>query len=159
MGIVDADQLSPNCTAPTGVAAFLAATAEQSTERTVYGVFGELAIPVTEDIDVQAALRFEDYGGEVGGSIDPKIAVSWRVTDELSVRGSASTTFRGPPQSLLSGTGTALSYVAPTLAFKAIDTVGNPNLGSEEAVSTNVGVVYQTDNFYGSVDYLSLIHI
>jgi outer membrane receptor protein involved in Fe transport len=118
-------------------------------------VFGELAIPVTEDIDVQAALRFEDYGGEVGGSIDPKIAVSWRVTDELSVRGSASTTFRGPPQSLLSGTGTALSYVAPTLAFKAIDTVGNPNLGSEEAVSTNIGVVYQTDNFYGSVDYWS----
>lgn len=155
LGIVDADQLSPNCTAPTGVAAFLAATDEQSTERTVYGVFGELAIPVTEDIDVQAALRFEDYGGEVGGSIDPKIAVSWRVTDELSVRGSASTTFRGPPQSLLSGTGTALSYVAPTLAFKAIDTVGNPNLGSEEAVSTNVGVVYQTDNFYGSVDYWS----
>jgi outer membrane receptor protein involved in Fe transport len=89
----------------------------------------------------------------VGGSVDPKIAVSWRVTDELSIRGSASTTFRGPPQSLLSGTGTALSYVAPTLAFKAIDTVGNPNLGSEEAVSTNFGVVYQTDNFYGSIDY------
>ncbi|MEC8619082.1 MAG: TonB-dependent receptor, partial [Pseudomonadota bacterium] len=153
LGIVDADQLSPNCTAPTGVAAFLAATDEESTERTVYGVFGELAIPLTEDIDVQAALRFEDYGGVVGGSVDPKIAVSWRITDELSVRGSASTTFRGPPQSLLSGTGTALSYVAPTLAFKAIDTVGNPNLGSEEAVSTNFGVVYQTDNFYGSIDY------
>jgi outer membrane receptor protein involved in Fe transport len=153
LGIVDADQLSPNCTAPTGVAAFLAATDEESTERTVYGVFGELAIPLTEDIDVQAALRFEDYGGNVGGSIDPKIAVSWRLTDELSLRGSASTTFRGPPQSLLSGTGTALSYVQPTLAFKAIDTVGNPNLGSEEAVSTNFGVVYQTDNFYGSVDY------
>ena len=75
------------------MAAFLAATDEQSTERTVYGVFGELAIPLTEDIDIQAALRFEDYGGEVGGSVDPKIAVSWRVTDELSVRGSASTTF------------------------------------------------------------------
>ncbi len=153
LGIVDADQLSPNCTAKTGNSAFLAATDEETTERTVYGVFGELAIPLTEDIDVQAALRFEDYGGNVGGSLDPKIAVSWRVTEELSVRGSASTTFRGPPQSLLAGTGTALSYVAPTLAFKAIDTVGNPNLGSEEAVSTNFGVIYQTDNFYGSIDY------
>ena len=151
--IVDADQLSPNCTAQTGNSAFLAATDEESTERTVYGVFGELAIPVTEDIDVQAALRFEDYGGNVGGSLDPKLAVSWRVTEELSLRGSASTTFRGPPQSLLAGTSTALSYVAPTLAFKAIDTVGNPSLSSEEAVSTNIGVIYQTDNFYGSVDY------
>ncbi len=155
LGIIDADQLSPNCAAPSGNSAFLAATDEESTERTVYGVFGELAIPLTEDIDVQAALRFEDYGGNVGGSVDPKIAVSWRVTEELSVRGSASTTFRGPPQSLLSGTITGLSYVAPTLAFKAIDTVGNPNLGSEEAFSTNFGVIYQTDNFYGSVDYWS----
>ncbi len=153
LGIVDADQLSPNCAAPTGNSAFLAATDEESTERTVYGVFGELAIPLTDDVDVQAALRFEDYGGNVGSSIDPKLAVSWRVTDELSVRASASTTFRGPPQSLLAGTGTALSYVAPTLAFKAIDTVGNPALGSEEAVSTNIGVIYQTDNFYGSIDY------
>jgi outer membrane receptor protein involved in Fe transport len=153
LGIVDADQLSPNCSSPTGVAAFLAATDEESTERTVYGVFGELAIPLTEDIDIQAALRFEDYGGDVGGSLDPKIAVSWRATEELSVRASASTTFRGPPQSLLSGTSTALSYVGPTGAFKAIDTVGNPALGSEEAVSTNFGVVYQTDNFYGSIDY------
>jgi outer membrane receptor protein involved in Fe transport len=153
LGIVGADQLSPNCTAQTGNSAFLAATDEESTERTVYGVFGELAIPLTEDIDIQAALRFEDYGGEVGGSLDPKLAVSWRVTEELSIRGSASTTFRGPPQSLLAGTSTALSYVAPTGAFKAIDTVGNPLLGSEEAVSTNFGLIYQTDNFYGSIDY------
>ena len=153
LGIVGADQLSPNCTAQTGNSAFLAATDEESTERTVYGVFGELAIPLTEDIDIQAALRFEDYGGEVGGSLDPKLAVSWRVTEELSIRGSASTTFRGPPQSLLAGTSTALSYVAPTGAFKAIDTVGNPLLGSEEAVSTNFGMIYQTDNFYGSIDY------
>jgi outer membrane receptor protein involved in Fe transport len=153
LGIVGADQLSPNCTAQTGNSAFLAATDEESTERTVYGVFGELAIPLTEDIDIQAALRFEDYGGEVGGSLDPKLAVSWRITEELSIRGSASTTFRGPPQSLLAGTSTALSYVAPTGAFKAIDTVGNPLLGSEEAVSTNFGLIYQTDNFYGSIDY------
>lgn len=153
LGIVDADQLSPNCSSPTGNSAFLAATDEESTERTVYGVFGELAVPLTDDVDVQLALRFEDYGGLVGASLDPKLAVSWRVTEELSFRGSASTTFRGPPQSLLAGTGTALSYVAPTLAFKAIDTVGNPNLSSESAVSTNIGVIYQTDNFYGSIDY------
>ncbi len=77
------------------------------------------------------------------------------MTEELSVRGSALTTFRGPPQSLLSGTITGLSYVAPTLAFKVIDTVGNPKIGSEEAFSTNVGVIYETDNFYGLVDYWS----
>jgi outer membrane receptor protein involved in Fe transport len=155
LGIVDADQLSPNCSSPTGVAAFLAATDEQSNERTVYGVFGELAIPLTDDVDIQAAVRFEDYGGNVGSSIDPKIAATWRITEELSLRGSASTTFRGPPQSLLSGKGTALSYVGPTASFKAIDTIGNPQLSSEEAVSTNIGLIYQNESFYASIDYWS----
>ncbi len=153
LGLIPASQLSPNCLAPTGLAAFLSATDEQSTERTVYGVFAELALPITEDIDVQAAIRFEDYGGNVGASVDPKIAVNWRITEELSLRGSASTTFRGPPQSLLSGTSTALAFVGATSSFKAIDTVGNPNLSSEEAVSTNIGLIYQNENFYGSLDY------
>jgi outer membrane receptor protein involved in Fe transport len=153
LGIVAADQLSPNCSSPTGIAAFLAATDEQSNERTVYGVFGELAIPLTDDIDIQAAVRFEDYGGNVGSSLDPKVAATWRITEELSLRGSASTTFRGPPQSLLSGKGTALSYVGPTASFKAIDTIGNPLLSSEEAFSTNIGLIYQNESFYASIDY------
>jgi iron complex outermembrane receptor protein len=155
LGLVSADQLTPNCVAQTGVAAFLAASDEEQTERTVYSFFGELAIPLTEDVDVQAALRFEDYGGNVGASLDPKLAVNWRITQEWSLRGSASTTFRGPPQSILGGTGTALSFVGPTGAFKAIDTVGNPNLSSESAVSTNFGVIYQNDRFYGSLDWWS----
>jgi iron complex outermembrane receptor protein len=153
LGLVSADQLSPNCIAQTGVAAFLAASDEEQTERTVYSIFGELAIPLTDDVDIQAALRFEDYGGNVGNSLDPKIAVNWRITDEWSLRGSASTTFRGPPQSILGGTGTALSFVGPTGAFKAIDTVGNPNLSSESAVSTNFGVIYQNDTLYASLDW------
>ncbi len=155
LGLVSADQLTPNCIAQTGVAAFLAASDEEQTERTVYSFFGELAIPLTEDVDVQAALRFEDYGGNVGASLDPKLAVNWRITEGLSLRGSASTTFRGPPQSILGGTGTALSFVGPTGAFKAIDTVGNPNLSSESAVSTNFGVIYQNERFYGSLDWWS----
>ncbi|MDG1704701.1 MAG: TonB-dependent receptor [Pseudomonadales bacterium] len=155
LGLVSADQLTPNCIAQTGVAAFLAASDEEQTERTVYSFFGELAIPLTEDVDIQAALRFEDYGGNVGASLDPKLAVNWRISQEWSLRGSASTTFRGPPQSILGGTGTALSYVGPTGAFKAIDTVGNPNLSSESAVSTNFGVIYQNDRFYGSLDWWS----
>ena len=153
--MVSADQLTPNCIAQTAVAAFLAASDEEQTERTVYSFFGELAIPLTEDVDIQVALRFEDYGGNVGASLDPKLAVNWRISQEWSLRGSASTTFRGTPQSILGGTGTALSYVGQTGAFKAIDTVGNPNLSSESAVSTNFGVIYQNDRFYGSLDWWS----
>ncbi len=144
---------SLDCDPQTGRLAFLAASDEESTSRIVYGVFGELNLPVTDRLNVQAALRFEDYGGEVGSTIDPKVAFSWNVTDEFSIRGSASTTFRGPPQSFLSGTTTSLQFNAAVNAFKAVDNVGNPDLEPESAVTTNLGFVYQNENFYGSIDW------
>jgi len=139
----------------TGLFAFLSGTTEVRNKRTIYGVFGELAIPLSDTVDLQAAIRYEDYGGNVGTTIDPKIAIRWQAADWLTLRGSASTTFRGPPQSLLSGRGTALAFVGPALAFKAIDTVGNPKLQPEEATALNFGFIVETGNFTGSIDYWS----
>ncbi len=138
-----------------GQLAFLAATDEESTDRKIYGVFAELALPLSDTIDVQVAARYEDYGDDGGDSFDPKVAVSWSVTDEFTIRSSASTTFRGPPSSFLSGTGTALAFITPALAFKALDTTGNADLEPETAVALNFGMIYQTDAFYGSLDYWS----
>ena len=136
-----------------GQLAFLAATDEESTDRKIYAVFAEFALPITDTVDVQLAARYEDYGDDGGDSFDPKVAFSWDVSDNLRVRGSASTTFRGPPSSFLSGTGTALAFITPALAFKALDTTGNPDLDPESAVALNLGLIYQTDAFYGSIDY------
>jgi iron complex outermembrane receptor protein len=137
-----------------GQLAFLAATTEETTERETYAAFVELALPLTDTFDVQLAARYEDLGAS-GDSFDPKIAVSWSATDSLKFRGSASTTFRGPPASLLSGTGTNLAFIGAALAFKAVDTSGNPDLEPETATTLNFGVIFQTDSFYGSVDYWS----
>ncbi len=144
---------SLDCNPRTGRLAFLAASDEENTSRIVYGVFGELNLPFTDTFNVQAAVRFEDYGGEIGSTIDPKIAFSWNLTEEFSVRGSASTTFRGPPQSFLSGTDTGLQFNSAVNAFKAVDIVGNPNLKPESAVTSNLGVIYQNENFYASLDW------
>ena len=139
-----------------GQLAFLAATDEESTDNTIYGLFAEIALPVTADFDVQLAFRYEDYGDDNGGdSFDPKIAASWNITDSFKLRGSASTTFRGPPASFLSGTGTSLQFITPALAFKAADTTGNAALEPETAVAVNFGAIFQTDAFYGSLDYWS----
>jgi outer membrane receptor protein involved in Fe transport len=102
---------------------------------------------------MQLAVRFEDYGGNVGSTIDPKAAFSWNFAEGFTFRGSASTTFRGPPQSILTGTGTALQFIPAQNAFKAVDVNGNPDLKPEKAVSTNFGLVYQNEVFYGSIDY------
>ena len=140
-------------TTDTGLFAFLSGTIPGDTERTVYGAFVELGLPITDKLNAQLAARFEDYGGGVGETVDPKLAIRYQATDSIALRGSVSTTFRGPPQNFLQGRGTALSYVAATTAFKAIDTLGNENLKQEEAVASNFGIIFDTANFFGSIDY------
>ena len=138
-----------------GQLAFLAATDEETTDRDSYAVFSEFRLPLADNFEVQVAFRFEDYGDEGGDSFDPKVAVAWDVTENLTFRGSASTTFRAPPASFLSGTGTSLLFINPALAFKAADTTGNPNLEPETAVAVNFGAIFQNENLYASIDYWS----
>jgi len=57
--------------------------------------FGELAIPVLEDLEVQLAVRHEDYS-DFGTTTDPKVSFLWAPTEDLSLRGSYGTAFRAP---------------------------------------------------------------
>ncbi|MEO0818199.1 MAG: TonB-dependent receptor [Pseudomonadota bacterium] len=136
-----------------GVFSFLAGTNPQDEDQTIYALFGELQIPLYDDLDVQVAMRYEDYGSEVGSTFDPKVAARWQATDSLALRGSAQTSFKGPTLNQLSGTGTTLQFVAPTSAFKAVDQNGDPGLSPESAFSFNLGAIYQQGGFNASIDY------
>ena len=154
LGFTTADQLSPNCTVQFGLLAFGVPGDEFKTDRTVYGAFAEFALPITDTLDMQLAVRFEDYG-QVGETFDPKIAVRWQATDWLALRGSASTTFRGPPQSYLGGVDTVLQNIAAASAYRAVNYIGNPDLDSEKAVTLNLGVIFQTGGLFATLDYWS----
>ena len=65
-------------------------------ERTTNAMFFDLALPFMENVETQIAVRYEDYGGNIGSDVSPKIAMSWRPTDELLIRGSYSQSFRAP---------------------------------------------------------------
>ncbi|MDJ0921754.1 MAG: TonB-dependent receptor [Henriciella sp.] len=142
-----------SCSSPTGQFAFLAGSTNTSLERTVYSGFVELALPISDRLDIQLAGRFEDYGGNVGSTLDPKIAAKFQATENLAFRGSASTTFRAPPQPFLDNRSTTLEFIVPTNAFKAVDTLGNPDLEPEKAFATNFGVLFDNANIRASVDY------
>jgi iron complex outermembrane recepter protein len=141
-----------NCTSRTGVFAFLGPTNAANEERSVWGVFGELNLPLTERFEAQLALRHEDYGGQTGATTDPKISLRWEPIDGIVLRGSGGTTFRGPSLNQLSGQFTTLSFVSQVLAFKAVDTFGNPNLRPESATTLNFGLVVDRGGFSGSID-------
>lgn len=154
---VDPDDLADLDVTPgpggTGPFAYLVGTNSADEAQTIYALFGELQVPLYDDLDVQVAARYEDYGGAVGSTFDPKVAAKWQVNDAFAFRGSTQTSFRGPTLNQLSGTVTTLQFVAPTSAFKAVDQFGNPNLNPESAFSFNLGALFETDDFFASLDY------
>lgn len=138
----------------TGAFTFLRGGTNGSVDQDVYAVFGELAIPLASNIDMQFALRYENYGGDIGDTIDPKVAVRWDINDMLTLRGSASTTFRAPSLNQTTGQSTALEFIGKELLFKAVDRIGNENLDAETADTYNIGALVRPfENASVSLDY------
>ena len=70
-------------------------TGDVSGSRDVVSVFGEMQIPVTDSINMQAALRHEDFS-DYGNSTVGKLAIGWDVASWLDLRASISSAFRAP---------------------------------------------------------------
>ena len=70
-------------------------TGDVSGSRDVVSVFGEMQIPVTDSINMQAALRHEDFS-DYGDSTVGKLAIGWDVASWIDLRASISSAFRAP---------------------------------------------------------------
>jgi iron complex outermembrane receptor protein len=146
-----------SCLLPNGPFGFIGPQREFAIDSDVYGVFGELELPITQSLQAQLAFRYEDYGGSTGSTSNPKLALRWQATDWLAVRGSASSTFRGPvllqsqPNAL-----TTLNFVPQFGTVRPVDNFGNPNLKPEEADNLSLGVLISTPAFSASLDYFNI---
>ena len=149
-----------DCTGePLGVYAFLAPAVPYTASETVVSVFGEVHWSLLDGrLQIQTAARFEEYSRS-GDSIDPKVALRFDITDWLSVRASASTSFKAPQliQSNLTNA-TSLSFIPTIRTFKAVDTsTVAGGLKPESAVVGNIGIILDfSDNIFATVDYWSL---
>ncbi len=139
-------------------------------ELTTDAFFAELAVPIGNNLEVNAAVRYEDFDEIDEDSTDPKFTVLWRPLDSLSLRGSWGTSFRVP--SLLQSFGTLTTVanqedVSGESTFKPSLTVGNPLLTPEEATTYSVGFSwvpvdgifegFQIDVDYWDYDYDDII--
>ena len=117
-----------------------------SGELTITSLFMEMALPVTDWMDINIAARYEDFDELDESSSDPKITILMRPTDEVSVRVSAGSSFRVPSLQQLFGSLTTVanqtSFDGAT-AFRPSISTGNPKLVPEEADSWNIGVSWQ----------------
>ncbi|TQV85474.1 TonB-dependent receptor plug domain-containing protein [Aliikangiella coralliicola] len=87
-------------------------------ERDHTGIGFEIALPVTDQLEVDIAVRHDNYddASETGSAVSPRIAVTYRPIEELMLRFTAGESFRAPDMQRLFG--------ATTSAFQ---TVNDPN--------------------------------
>ena len=120
------------------------------TQQDVYAVFGELAVPITDTIETQFAIRYEDYGDRGGDTVDPKFSAKWDITPDLALRGSYGTSFQAPSIRQVAGA-VGSAGVEDPLAPDAgtfnvtVFTSGSPDLTPASASNLNLGGVYRND--------------
>lgn len=120
-------------------------------------------LPMTEDLLVGAALRFENYDS-FGSTTNYKISAQYNATDDLSFRSSISSGFRAPTvgQANVSNVQTNLdggvlvdsALLPPTNPISV--QLGGSELQPEESQSYTLGAVYSAGDLFLTVDYYNI---
>ena len=126
-----------NCQFRTGPYIFLGQNIPLSLSQDVWALFAEAHLPITDTIDAQLAVRYENYGGQTGSTTNPQFRIKWQAVPWLAFRASVGTSFRGPTSGNVAPVGvTGLSGIAAAgNNFKSVDFFGNPALGPETATT------------------------
>lgn len=139
---------------PTSPFVFIGNLNPQDLSRDSYAGFVELNAPITDDLNLVLAARYEDFGDQGGTTFNPKASLRWQALEWLAFRGSVGTTFRAPPlTSLAPDTAVTLQNVLGT--FRPVEVTGNPQLEPETAFTYSVGAILNVGNFRATVDYWS----
>ncbi len=148
-------------------------------DRDVTALFIEAILPVTEDVEVDIALRSDDYS-DFGSQISPSLGVVWDASETVKVRARWSQGFKAPALSDLYGPETfsaedatdyktcidaALNDNDPTTTVdtavascpeRQYDTyfTSNPDLDAETSTNVSLGVNWEfTDGWTADIAY------
>jgi outer membrane receptor protein involved in Fe transport len=155
-------------------------TAPTSGEVTVKEIYGEALFPITDTFNISVGTRWSDYS-TFGSTINSKLGLEWRPSDQILFRGTYAEVFRAPTINDLYGGETAASdgFTDPcngqTIAnnpacenvvldgsFTQTDTQlnaikgGTDTLQPEEGESITIGFVYEptwAEGFSTTVDF------
>ena len=151
-------------------------TADNSGSRNVWSVLGELQIPVLDSLDLQLALRHENYS-DIRNTTVGKVALGWRPFHWLLFRGSYSQAFRAPNlitinEEIVARSNTRNDYACVYAAELGGDpdqdivdcrnsiqrtAQGSADLEPEESDNYSVGIVFEPlDGLSVTADYWSI---
>lgn len=136
----------------------------------VFSLFGETILSLSDNLELQLAVRYEDYGDKGGSTTDPKIAIRYQAIDALALRGSFGTSFQAPTVRQFSEASSRQLFddsavVDPisgalscgpggTSISGELLVTGSPDLGPQSADNFNFGVVFEPiENLELVLDY------
>jgi iron complex outermembrane receptor protein len=132
---------------------------EVDEDRTAVGVYIDVEAPITEQLTVAGAVRFEDYS-DFGTSTTGKISARYDFTPSFALRGSVSTGFRAPSlqQSYFTSTSSVIQNgsVVETGTFPSTSPIasalGGQPLDAETSTNYTLGAVFRFGDFDLTVD-------
>ncbi|MCH8501471.1 MAG: TonB-dependent receptor [Aliidiomarina sp.] len=137
--------------------------------RDVTAAYFEILAPLTYDLEMSVAGRFDDYS-DYGSDFSPKVSLRWQPMDNLLIRGSYGLGFRAPTLDVLTQlTSFSADSVRdartceilsgdPNLACQVnAYYIANPDLSSESSTQYSLGVAYQPTEWLNfTVDYYNI---
>ncbi len=154
------------------------ANALEGVGRTIKAAYGELLLPVIDNLEITAAARIDNYS-DFGSTVNPLFAFKYRPIRALMFRGNYNTAFRAPAfnqvnngrqESLYTGADLVDPRTCPSgvvdpnvqgceVLDREVDIItgGNPELGPETAKMASLGVVFEpARNFSASLDWWTI---
>ena len=125
----------------------------------VQSVYGEVSVPVTDQLTVEAATRYDEYS-TFGGEMTWKLGATYRFSDSFMVRSVAATGFRAPNVSeLYGGNSGSFDYLSDPWGNEIdqqikVNYTSDANLQPEESESFTFGAVWEVaDGLSTTIDY------
>ena len=137
--------------------------------RDVTAAYFEILAPLTYDLELSVAGRFDDYS-DYGSDFSPKVSVRWQPMDNLLLRGSYGLGFRAPTLDVLTQlTSFSADSVRDPVTCEILSGdpaaacqinafyIANPDLSSESSTQYSLGVAYQPIEWLNfTVDYYNI---
>ena len=129
------------------------------TDRKSFALYLDTETYLSEDLLVAAAIRYEDYD-DFGSTVIGKLSTHLTLTENLSLRGSASTGYRAPGMQQSNFTQRSISLdqgkLADLVTLRPNDALAQElefkELKEESSISLSVGAVYTDGNFSSTLD-------
>lgn len=140
-------------------------TLDSKGDRNVFSAFSELQVPLLDNLDMQLALRYEDFS-DIGDTTVGKVALGWRPFERLLFRGSWSEAYRVPNLVTVNESGVARSNSVTDQVYAYVNSFvadpddeilesysiqrtagGSDDLIPEQSTNTSFGVVWDATDY------------